>query len=137
MKKCFKCGLLKEKSEFYKHSKMKDGLLGKCKDCTKSDVKENRESRQDYYREYEKKRGASADRKAKRIAWAKEHKKETSAKMAFYRHRKREGMERGICSICEKPNAVAHHPDYDLPLDVVWLCPSHHRQEHLRLHNEG
>jgi hypothetical protein len=38
MKKCFKCGITKELSDFYKHNKMKDGLLGKCKDCTKSDV---------------------------------------------------------------------------------------------------
>jgi len=40
MKKCFKCSLLKPLSEFYKHRKMTDGHLGKCKDCTKKDVKE-------------------------------------------------------------------------------------------------
>jgi len=36
---CFKCGKQKEKKEFYKHPKMSDGFLGKCKECTKNDVK--------------------------------------------------------------------------------------------------
>ena len=40
MKKCFKCGLTKARTEFYVHKQMTDGLLGKCKDCTKKDTKE-------------------------------------------------------------------------------------------------
>ncbi len=39
-KKCFKCGKTKVLSAFYKHKKMLDGHLNKCKDCTKSDTKE-------------------------------------------------------------------------------------------------
>lgn len=38
-KKCFKCEKEKALTEFYKHKAMSDGHLGKCKDCTKLDVK--------------------------------------------------------------------------------------------------
>ena len=37
-KKCFKCGKILPLDSFYKHPKMKDGYLNKCKDCTKNDV---------------------------------------------------------------------------------------------------
>ena len=41
MKKCFKCGLEKELTQFYKHKEMSDGHLNKCKECTKKDTKDN------------------------------------------------------------------------------------------------
>ena len=34
---------------------------------------------------------------------------------------------------CTKTKVEAHHPDYDYPLDVLWLCRNHHRELHKHL----
>jgi len=34
------------------------------------------------------------------------------------------------CEICHSEESVAHHDDYMKPLEVRWLCRSHHRQIH-------
>ena len=36
-------------------------------------------------------------------------------------------LKRGSCVICGEKNTHAHHPDYSKPLEVLWLCPLHHR----------
>ncbi len=44
MKTCFKCNKEKPLSDYYKHKKMGDGHLGKCKDCTKRYTREREEA---------------------------------------------------------------------------------------------
>lgn len=40
-------------------------------------------------------------------------------------------IKRQPCEICQEPEAQGHHFDYSKPLEVRWLCPKHHREEHL------
>jgi len=54
MKKCFKCGKEKELDEFYKHPQTADGHFGKCKECTRKDVRQNRSDKIEQYRAYDR-----------------------------------------------------------------------------------
>ncbi len=41
-------------------------------------------------------------------------------------------LKRQPCVVCGNPKVHGHHPDYDKPLEVIWLCPKHHMQEHVK-----
>lgn len=43
-------------------------------------------------------------------------------------------LKKQPCLVCGG-KAVAHHPDYDRPLDVVWLCQPHHKAAHALIDN--
>jgi len=45
-------------------------------------------------------------------------------------------IERAPCVRCGAPNAHAHHENYSRPLDVVWLCPLHHKARHREMAKE-
>ena len=72
-------------------------------------------------------------------------KKEANARYRT-RHRWEAGVQRLVnrakklsiliaqpCQVCGKPNAFAHHDDYDKPLEVKWLCNYHHSEYHRNL----
>jgi hypothetical protein len=45
-------------------------------------------------------------------------------------YRKKGDIEKQPCEKCGRPDSQAHHPDYEKPLSVVWLCPVCHGKEH-------
>ena len=50
---------------------------------------------------------------------------------------KRGALQRRPCEWCGTTLRVeAHHEDYTKPLDVMWLCPVHHRQRHREMRCE-
>jgi len=134
-KVCFKCKQEKPLSGFYKHPEMGDGHLNKCKECTKKDVSKNYYSNIEYYKKYEKERFNRPSRKKQQRKYQQERRKKHPKKYkAHYltSNAIRDGrLIPQPCEVCGTTNNVqAHHDDYNKPLNVRWLCFSHHRQEH-------
>lgn len=131
MKVCFKCHQAKPITEFYKHPMMLDGHLGKCKECTKRDVKEHRRKNIERVLDYDRQRTKRPERRAKkRIYHARYNQRHPDRAAAHYEvsNAIRDGrLARQPCEVCGDP-AEAHHEDYSKPLDVQWLCFKHHRQ---------
>lgn len=141
MKRCFKCGEMKDDDEFYKHKPMADGHLGKCKECTKRDVHDNYIKRIAHYREYERARFSDPERKADIASYSKtrriNHPEKCKAKRLLDNAIRDGKIVRQPCERCGASKAQAHHPDYGRPLDVVWLCFKCHRKEHGQLQYEA
>lgn len=135
-KSCFRCGEIKLIDEFYKHPRMSDGHLGKCKTCTKSDVRKHRASEPDRHREYEKKRydKSPARRESCRrhaSEWASRNKEKRVVHGIVGRAIKSGLLAPEPCETCLATSPIhAHHDDYAKPLEVRWLCASCHRRHH-------
>ena len=134
LKECFKCKSVKPLDEFYKHSRMADGHLNKCKDCTKNDASKHRSENLEKIRAYDRERSKNPERKkaaaAISAAWRKEDKRRTRAHNAVTRAVRKGELIRQPCSRCGAVKSLAHHEDYDKPLDVVWLCQPCHKLRH-------
>ena len=144
MKTCFKCNTVKPLSEFYKHSRMADGHLNKCQECTKKDSDENfkRKMLDPYWqiKERERQRKKEANRrdlgitlKYKRKQLSPEIRKQ---KYGEYENAIRDGkIKQEPCAVCGSAKSQGHHEDYSKPLDVIWLCSRHHADRHIHLRN--
>tara|TARA_R110000868_G_C10908442_1_gene764782 strand:+ start:580 stop:996 length:417 start_codon:yes stop_codon:yes gene_type:complete len=130
-KKCFKCGVEQPRSEFYRHPQMGDGLLGKCKACTKWDVTENRDGKLETVREYDRKRGNRQTYEWKQ-KYSATHPVEIAARKAVRSAVVAGRLVKQPCEVCGATYRIhGHHDDYSKPLDVRWLCAKHHRQHHV------
>ena len=62
-----------------------------------------------------------------------EQRRKDNARSYAKEYVKRGKLTREPCFVCDADDAEMHHPDYDKPLKIVWLC----RQHHLYLHAMG
>ena len=136
MKECFKCHRVLPLDEFYKHKRMADGHLNKCKDCAKSDASKHREKNLDKIREYDRGRGnrqSIDDLRKYRADYPNKYRAHTKVN-----NEKRKGnLVEKPCEICGSTDRIhAHHDDYLEPLNIRWLCAVHHHQWHSK-HGEA
>ncbi|MGC5843806.1 hypothetical protein PU724_25570 [Mesorhizobium abyssinicae] len=77
------------------------------------------------------------NRWARQARWASSHPQEKWAH-ACLRSALRLGLvEKQPCEVCGAAEVDGHHPNYNEPMSVRWLCRAHHKAEHRRLKCEG
>lgn len=129
---CKSCQQHKADDAFYSCNR------ARCKECVKAKTRANRLEKIDYYRQYDRLRASQQHRKANNFqqsqSWRQEYPNRRRAQ-GLVQHALRSGkLKKQPCWVCGC-SAVAHHPDYDRPLDVVWLCQPHHKQAHALVAN--
>ena len=145
MRQCRTCGESKPLMDFY--SQTNGNLQRDCKECWKAYVKANRLARADQYREYERGRAGLPHRVEARKAYAQTDGGRANGNRAKRAYLERNPAKRAAhiatgnairdgkltrqpCEVCGEVKAQAHHDDYSKPLDVRWLCSTHHAEWH-------
>ena len=127
-KPCKTCSVEKELSEFYTHAQMADGHLGICKLCVIARVLAHRKKNIDAIRAYDKLRGKLPHRKRHAAKMTKRWRTEHPGRNAA--HNKAQRTHRTAPRCCQMCGLLKrlerHHPDYALPLMIVWLCKPCH-----------
>jgi len=131
MKKCFKCEIEKELTEFYKHPRMKDGRVNKCKECNRKDVSNHRGKNLEKIRKYDRERGNRQSPEYIK-GWREKYPKKYKAHSKVGYEIKAGNITPESCEECGAFKSVAHHDDYDRPLKIRWLCQAHHKQWHAK-----
>ena len=124
-KRCNRCGEDKHVDEFYKWASEPRGLSAFCIPC----MREHNRKAQQKYRE-------SAYRSKNK--WREAHAHVYAAHRVVRSALLSGNLTRQPCSVCGSVKRIhAHHDDYSKPLDVIWLCPVHHRERHAWLKEQG
>jgi hypothetical protein len=142
-KECGGCHKVKGLDEFHNSSVNEDGKQARCKQCQNEYRAERKAKKQiarpvgwkqktadivSYRREYHAKNRARMN-ELKRD-WFQKNKHRESVKNATRYAIKTGKLVRQPCVVCGEVQVEAHHPDYSKPLEVVWLCRTHHLAAH-------
>ncbi len=141
IKRCSRCKGMKSFSDFGPDKRHKDGLQSHCREC---DVKSSTRYAQTKIGKLNHQRANS------RYAQTQKGKERHRCNESKYEEKwpekaKAHGVvlrainsgkltRSNTCELCkEKKSTEAHHPDYNKPLDVDWICPGCHRLLHKEL----
>ena len=144
MKQCTKCLETKPFDRFRKNDAMLDGHTSWCKPCqnkaNEATKKKNIESFRAKERAWYEKNKETILARRRELYVAKHGKRvqltpEEVRIRSVVRKKTRRAVAQGLlektpCHVCGSAEVEAHHPDYSLPLNVVWLCKAHHKEVH-------
>jgi hypothetical protein len=142
-KQCTICKSFRTRDSFCSYYKSKDGLNDRCRDCIKERDKirwDKLRSDEEWHKEYLKKllvRGEEDRLQGKKTKynpeWSSKYVKDPIKSKA------RQIMSNAItsgrlvpepCVVCGEEKTEGHHEDYSRPLDIIWLCRTHHKEIH-------
>lgn len=149
MKTCKKCLQQKPITEFYKQKRMLDGRLSFCISCVKERIVRHRLENIERIKEYDRNRPNAKERArknqlrdnriSKRISgekWRMRNKEKKYAHGLVAKAIKSGRLLKKPCEVCGNPKSNGHHEDYSKPLDVIWLCHTHHVEAHKRINEQ-
>jgi hypothetical protein len=135
---CKVCQRAAPEVEFY------DSIATYCKAHWRERVKANRAANAEHYKEFDRKRANLPHRVDARREYIRTDEGKASHLRAnnAYRQRNKQAAHNAVskaikrgklfpmpCVVCGA-DAEAHHPDYNQPLYVIWLCDKHHKEVH-------
>ena len=146
-KVCQRCQIRKPLAAFSPNSRMKDGRLNRCRECRKADSRIYYDANAELIRQKAQARRMEPDVAVRNKAWREtpQRRQKAARIMRDYEKRNpikvaarlavREVVRKGLmvplpCEVCGSAKAQAHHGDYSKPLDVRWLCSTHHAEWH-------
>ena len=129
VKLCSSCYVKKTANNFYRSAINRDGLCGQCKTCHSKKVNASKKN----------KRLLSYKQVAPhKKFWLQTNKLKRKAHQDVSYAIQKGKLVRQPCEQCGvTEHVVAHHEDYNKPLDVVWLCKHHHKERHLEIDREN
>lgn len=147
---CTKCKKLKPEDRFYRCNGRNTGRQIWCKNCGLDQSRKYRKTKKfkQYRREYHQRGYVKARIRAYTAKPEVRQKRGKQCRESYLRNKGRYkarylsahkrlhlAVKRGLltpkpCQICGKHPAEGHHPNYKKPLEVIWLCRSHHQKLH-------
>ena len=135
-KPCIRCCVVKPLEEFYRHPKMRDGHLNKCRRCVKLYAANYQriKSQDPVWAEKERKRLVEKMTRLGRATRSRRPERHRARILLHLAVKRGAIMKSNHCEKClrEMPQRKihGHHKDYTKPLDVEWLCPQCHVEAH-------
>ena len=124
MKFCTNCDTEQPFLNFFKDKSRQDGHQCWCKACAKK-----------YKAKYKLTASCKSSAIRSKMLWENRNPEKLRVHRLTRYAIKRGDLVPQPCEVCGKERVDAHHPDYDKPMDVMWLCRKHHKDIH-RKENE-
>lgn len=150
---CSKCKKEKRVEDFYKDKRRKSGIYSACKKCHNEYFSGNKYPKEYYRKAWVKwwNKLSEKDRKKWRKLNSTSQKKWRQNNPNYFKNYFKVGNNKkkrdvrnltnrrikakSPCEVCGNKVAEKHHPDYNKPLEVVWLCRQHHIDLHIKIKN--